>query len=622
MFELHQIPYLQTLGVPCFIGMLVVVAGALTITPAMLLVATRFGLMEAKRPLSTRSWRRIGTATVRWPVPIIAATCVVALVGLAVLPSYSVSYNERYYVPDRLAAIQGLEASEKHFSRARMNPDIFLIHADHDLRTPANMLVLDKIARNIFKLKGIDKVQTITRPLGSPIEHSSVPFQVSMQSIPINENLQYLKDRMKDLHKMIGDTSEMIAIMGRIRKSMAKLTQTNHVALRDTRVMQSNTTDMRDEFADFDDTFRPIRSYFYWEKHCFDIPLCWGIRSLFDSVDKVDQLNDNMTVMNDHFAQIDAYLSKINDQMPPLISVAKTIRDTMSTMYSSYSSMVDQMGRMADTASVMGMVFDEAKNADLFYLPPEAFNNEDFKKGMKQFLSPDGKTAQIIITHKGDPASNAALATTTAELETAQNAIKGTPLAGASVYLGGTAASYHDIGEAVKYDLMIAVIASLSLILIIMLVITRSVVAASVIFGTIAISLGSSFDLSVLLWQHIIGLPLHWMVMPFTVIALLAVGSDYNLLLVSRIKEELQGGLNTAIIRGVGASGKVVTAAGLVFALTMGSMIASDLKAIGQVGTVIFLGLLFDTFVVRALMTPSIAAWLGRWFWWPMKMGK
>ncbi|WP_264992061.1 MMPL family transporter, partial [Mycobacterium montefiorense] len=211
--------------------------------------------------------------------------------------------------------------------------------------------------------------------------------------------------------------------------------------------------------------------------------------------------------------------------MPPLISVAKTIRDTMSTMYSSYSSMVDQMGRMADTASVMGMVFDEAKNADLFYLPPEAFNNEDFKKGMKQFLSPDGKTAQIIITHKGDPASNAALATTTAELETAQNAIKGTPLAGASVYLGGTAASYHDIGEAVKYDLMIAVIASLSLILIIMLVITRSVVAASVIFGTIAISLGSSFDLSVLLWQHIIGLPLHWMVMPFTVIALLAVGS-------------------------------------------------------------------------------------------------
>jgi RND superfamily putative drug exporter len=67
----------------------------------------------------------------------------------------------------------------------------------------------------------------------------------------------------------------------------------------------------------------------------------------------------------------------------------------------------------------------------------------------------------------------------------------------------------------------------------------------------------------------------------------------------------------------MGGTGKVVTAAGLVFAFTMLSMVVSDLRIIGQVGTTIGLGLLFDTLVVRALMTPSIAAVLGRWFWWP-----
>jgi RND superfamily putative drug exporter len=61
-----------------------------------------------------------------------------------------------------------------------------------------------------------------------------------------------------------------------------------------------------------------------------------------------------------------------------------------------------------------------------------------------------------------------------------------------------------------------------------------------------------------------------------------------------------------------------VTAAGLVFAVTMAAFIYSDLRALGQIGTTIALGVLFDTLIVRSFMTPSIAALLGRWFWWPL----
>jgi MMPL family len=76
--------------------------------------------------------------------------------------------------------------------------------------------------------------------------------------------------------------------------------------------------------------------------------------------------------------------------------------------------------------------------------------------------------------------------------------------------------------------------------------------------------------------------------------------------------------LNTGIIRGMGASGEVVTTAGMVFAFTMMSMIVSDLRVVGQLGTTIGLGLLVDTFIVRTFMTPSIVAALGRWFWRPL----
>ena len=167
---------------------------------------------------------------------------------------------------------------------------------------------------------------------------------------------------------------------------------------------------------------------------------------------------------------------------------------------------------------------------------------------------------------------------------------------------------------------MIAGVAALCLIFIIMLIMTRSSIAALVIVGTVALSLGSSFGLSVLVWQYFLGIQIHFAVLAMSVIVLLAVGSDYNLLLVSRMKEELGAGINTGIIRAMGGTGKVVTNAGLVFAFTMASMAVSDLLTIAQLGTTIGLGLLFDTLVVRAFMTPSIAALLGRWFWWPQQV--
>jgi RND superfamily putative drug exporter len=121
----------------------------------------------------------------------------------------------------------------------------------------------------------------------------------------------------------------------------------------------------------------------------------------------------------------------------------------------------------------------------------------------------------------------------------------------------------------------------------------------------------------VLIWQDLLGIRMHWLVMLMCVIILLAVGSDYNLLLVSRFKEELHAGLKTGYIRAMAGSGGVVTAAGLVFAFTMASMLGSNLRVLAQMGSTIAIGLLLDTLIVRSLLMPSIATLLGRWFWWP-----
>lgn len=198
------------------------------------------------------------------------------------------------------------------------------------------------------------------------------------------------------------------------------------------------------------------------------------------------------------------------------------------------------------------------------------------------------------------------------------DALKATPMSDAKIYVAGIGSTNKDIQEGMKYDLLISALAALALILLIMMFVTRSIVAALVIVGTVAISLGASVGLSVLLWQYILGIHLFWIVVPLAIVLLLAVGADYNLLLVSRFKEEIHAGLNTGIIRSMAGTGRVVTAAGLVFSATMASFIFSDLVVLGQIGTTIGLGLLFDTLIVRSFMTPSIAALLGKWFWWPV----
>ena len=622
MLCLHftRLNYFSSMGIPSAIGLSVVVVGSLTLAPAVLTVGSHFGLLDSRRAIRSRGWRRVGTAVVRWPVPILAAAIAIALIGLLALPGYKTSYNDRHYIPAGLPSNVGYAAAERHFSAARMNPDILLVDAGRDLRHASDMIVLDKIAKSLFRVPGIARVQNITRPLGDPIAHSSIPFQVSMQSVSMTENMQFLRKTMADMLTMTDQLGTMVATLQKMQALTSRMADTTHQMLGNMKEMKATTDEMRDHLADFDDFFRPLRNYLYWEPHCFDIPICWSMRSLFDGLDGVDKLGDNLNGLLANVTDLDQLMPQLVQLMPPMIAVSQSMQSTMQSMYSTLNGLINQIDRMTDTASAMGQAFDDAKSDDYFYLPPEAFDSPDFQRGLKLMISPDGKSAQFIITHDVDPATPEGISHVGAEMQAAKEAVKGTPLADAKFYLGGTAATYKDIQVGARWDLTIAAIGAITLIFMVMLIITRALIASFVIVGTVVLSLAASFGLSVLVWQYLIGMELHWMTLAFSVIILLAVGSDYNLLVVSRFKEEIGAGIKTGIIRAMGATGGVVTAAGVVFAVTMASMVTSDLIAIGQGGTTIGLGLLFDTLVVRSLMTPSIAAVLGRWFWWPLNV--
>jgi putative drug exporter of the RND superfamily len=612
-----RLPYFQTMGVPCAVGTFVAVLAALTLGPAVVVLGSRFGRFEPKRRIRSRGWRRVGTVVVRWPGPILVATIALALVGLLALPSYKTSYDARKYLPEDIPANVGYQVADRHFNAARMNPELMMIESDHDLRTSADFLVIDKIAKAIYHVPGISRVQTITRPDGKPIKHTTIPFQVGMQSTGQTMNRKYNQDVLANMLVQANDMQTTIDTMTEMSALTAQMAAITHTMVAKIKGMTVDVAELRDNISNFDDFLRPLRNYLYWEPHCYDIPVCWSIRSVFDTLDGVDTMTDDIELLIPDLEHLDTLLPELVTVLPPQIETMKSMKTMMLTMYATQKGMQEQQAAMSENSTAMGDAFDDSMNDDSFYVPPEIFDNADFKRGMKNFISPDGHSVRFIVSHEGDPATVEGISHINAIKQAAKEAIKGTPLEGSSIFLAGTAATYKDMQDGSFYDLLIAGISAVTLIFIIMLIITRSVVAAAVIVGTVLLSLGASFGLSVLVWQHLLGLELHWMVLAMSVILLLAVGSDYNLLLVSRFKEELPGGLKTGIIRAMAGTGSVVTSAGLVFAFTMASFAFSDLKVMGQVGTTIALGLLFDTLVVRSFMTPAIAALMGKWFWWP-----
>ncbi|MHA3020501.1 MMPL/RND family transporter [Mycobacterium sp. BMJ-28] len=612
-----RLPYFSTMGAPVAIGMVVVVASAVTLGPAVLFLGSRVGWYESKRPPQSRFWRRVGTAVVRWPAPVLVASLFVVLIGIVAIPGYKAAYNDRYFLPGDAPVNIGFAAADRHFSQARMNPDILMVESGHDMRNPADMLVLNAVARNVMHTEGIAMVQNITRPLGIPIQHSSIPFQTSVQGQTSNMNLPFQRQQLADQLKTIDATNTSIDILEKQYQLSLQQTKLTMDSAAKSQELLKVTEQLRDNIANFDDQFRPLRNYFYWEPHCFDIPMCAATRSVFDALDSIDEVTDKTGAVQVNTDQLADLAPKLTALLPQTIASMKTSRDLSLASYNSQKALLDQMEASNNTALAMGQSFDEAKNDDLFFLPPEAFQNPDFERGLKMFLAPDGKSARMFITHETDPATPEGIARVDSERKAAQEALKMSSLSDAKIYLGGVAATYKDMADGARYDLMIAVVSALTLIFMIMLILTRSAVAALVIVATAGSSIAASFGISVLIWQNLFGIHVHWLVMLMSVIILLAVGADYNLLLVSRFREEIHAGLKTGIIRSMAGTGGVVTSAGLVFAATMAAMLGSQLVVLAQMGSTIAIGLLVDTLIVRSLLMPSIATLLGRWFWWP-----
>jgi RND superfamily putative drug exporter len=190
---------------------------------------------------------------------------------------------------------------------------------------------------------------------------------------------------------------------------------------------------------------------------------------------------------------------------------------------------------------------------------------------------------------------------------------------GPGVLVGGDPAVQYDIAQAARRDDLVVIPLVLAVTFVIIALLLRAVVAPLVLVAATALSFGASFGLASLLWRYGLGyrgvnaqLPLYIFVF------LVALGVDYNIFLSARIREEAGTlGLRGGVLRGLGVTGGVITAAGLVMAGCFGAITLLPTVAVTEVASAIVIGVLLDTLLVRTVLVPASLLTIGDRVWWP-----
>jgi len=213
-----------------------------------------------------------------------------------------------------------------------------------------------------------------------------------------------------------------------------------------------------------------------------------------------------------------------------------------------------------------------------------------------------------------DPFSDAATDAIPGLRETARRAAGAAP-----VLIGGEVAETYDTRRALARDTRLIVPIALVLVLIILGLLLRAIVMPLYVIATVILSFAFALGVSSLVFTHLLDQPASDPSLPlFAFIFLVALGVDYNVFLLARIREERASRpTEEAVVVALERTGGVITSAGLVLAATFSVLMAVPLEALFQIGFVVALGLLADTFLVRALLVPSLAVLLGERNWWP-----
>jgi putative drug exporter of the RND superfamily len=622
-----RLPAFTSIGPALAVSIGIAFLAAVTLLPAVLVLAGRRGWVAPRPPLTGRLWQRSAVQLVRRPKThlLVSLSILIALAGCAAF--LRPTFNDRLQLPQTAPSNAGFSTMQQHFSASALLPQYIYVRSPHDLRTSRSLADLDQMAQRLSQLPNIAAVRGITRPDGRPLDQAKLSSQAGAVGSKLEDASTQISGRNNDLDALTKGADQLASALAQVRDEVRGASgPVTQLAATLNQVHQqlagaANLVDSVSGLANgsvstlansVSDAVAPILGR-------NNVPQAAGLQVA------IQNLSGVLTTAANGLRTAGGSTADVQQKITSLQAVADQLADGSRRVADGVRTLVDQTKKMGvgmnQAADLLLSMKRDASTESMagMYIPSQVLSSDDFKNAAKIFISPDGHSVRFVVESKFDPFSTAAMDQVPSILDTARGAQPNTSLSDASISLVGTTAMYSAIRGYYDGDVRLIVIVTLLVVFVILILLLRAIVAPLYLIASVVISFMSAVGVGVIFFQFVLHQPIYWNVQATAFIVLVAVGADYNLLLITRIREESRLGVRSGIIRAVRSTGGVITSAGIIFAASMSGLLFGSLSTMVQTGFIIGMGILIDTFVVRTITVPALAALIGRANWWPSK---
>jgi RND superfamily putative drug exporter len=644
---------IQTTGPALAIAIFITLMAGLTLTPSLLAIFGRrlfWPLHDQTRTAGDEDrgfWAALARRITARPGLLAALVLIVLAVPALGLPQLKENFDVLNELPAGAESREGFESLSKHLAEGQLMPLTVLVKAPAGpsmaFTSQQGLAHMDALERSIAALPDVQSVRSLVDPLGdgkvSDLLRPSVQLSQTAAA--------FRKPPSTDINVQLGDASlagiqSAASYLGGLAAAFATISpDTLGAATGDAATLQSGLIETRQQAlvpnqldaivkqiqaavaggsAAGSDTAAQLTAL---KSYLDDLgaaqPAVKSLSSYQSAEDGVAALATSSNPLA--FAQLLGALQDLSawfkDQPTQFYFSPKSVTPTAETV-ALQAAMAAARTRLPDELDQLAAAF---KPTDL-YAPPSLTS---------AYVSGDGTVARIYVTTSTNPYDTKSFQTVRdlrALLATDPGSFGATAgtgtAAGAGVtaikeYVGGATAEFTDVQDTISADFLRVAAITIVGILIVLILLLRALVAPVYLVLTVLLSYAMSLSLSALILQHVFGQPgINYFIPLMVFVLLVALGSDYNIFLMSRVREEsatreLRPGIRVASAR----TGTVITSAGLILAGTFGALVTSPLQLLFQVGLTVALGVLIDTFVVRSLLVPAITAYIGERAWWP-----
>ncbi len=603
----------NTIGPALAISIAVALCAAVTFLPALIVLTGRRGWIKPRGNLTSRFWRRSGIRIVRKPVAHLAGSLIVLMILASCAMFARFNYDDSKTLPNSVESAVGYDTLAQHFPLNATIPEYLVVHSDQDLRKPPALVDLKQMEQRVSQLPDI-----------AAIRPAPVPSAKSNDHKPADDGT--IPDKIDNDGKSDGEGAEGFPNVAALLYSVSSSGNVDLTPDLSSLGLPPGTTlpagpaapKAVDDTAMFVSTVRGLG--FAMSVDIAEIANTVNAApvTVLDVVATADRDGGALKKMS----EIAQQLSSFPDE-PSLESASRDVRRIVHNARNDLRILnndapLDKGAAVppkdAHTyADAVQQMIDEVKAL----IKDTSHTGGGLNSALTAFISPDGHTARYLIQTKLNPFGTEAMNQIHDITDAARGPHPRPMMKGASISVSGVTAMLRDTRAYYGDDINLIVVMTILIVFGILVAILRAVVAPLYLIASVVVSYLSALGVGVIVFQFILGQSLSWSIPGLTFIVLVAMGADYNLLLISRLREESPHGIRSGVIHTVSSTGGVITAAGVIFAASMFGMLFASISTLVQAGFIIGTGLLLDTFLVRTITVPAIAVLVGKWNWWP-----